>query len=173
MSEDVSTEHTGESSPAPQLDLGKINAVKQDLEGTIASSSAFNVLIVDVAKHMTTVATGVLVLIAAFYEKFAAAAHLRLAIPVAVVALLTSIVFTLRICMLALRQASRLALLRRRLIGISTKILGVEVPLEAVDTIPNDAGKDDKALSVCFSIANWAFFVGVCAVGSFIVANTH
>lgn len=53
-------------------------------------------LTVDLMKHLTTVATGVTVLLGAFHEKFAAGTHLRWAIAIAVISLLITIVYALK-----------------------------------------------------------------------------
>jgi hypothetical protein len=164
------------------IDPSTLNAVKPEIDRMISTAEAHIAFIVDVMKHLTTVATGVTVLIAAFHEKFAAAAHFRWAIPISIVCLLTCIVYAVKICMIGLRHGTRLLTLRKRLFLLSVRALGIGAKvtngkpgmnIEADELFGTEAMKDDRAIAVAFSIANWACFVGICAVAAFIVSNTH
>ena len=53
------------------IDPGRLNAVKQEIDRMISTAEAHTTFMVDVMKHLTTVATGVIVLFAALHEKFA------------------------------------------------------------------------------------------------------
>lgn len=72
----------------------------------LSAAEAHMAFMVDMMKHLTTVATGVTVLIAAFHEKFAPPAQLRWAIPLGVISLLISIVYAIKVCMIGLRHGA-------------------------------------------------------------------
>jgi hypothetical protein len=105
----------------------------------------------------------------------AADIHLRWAIPVGVASLLVTILYALKICMIGLRQESRLVNLKRRMVAISARANGGK-ELSSADSgnasTSAEAIKDDRATTVAFMVANGAFFVGIFSMGAFIISNT-
>lgn len=145
---------------------------KEDIGTLLATANAYTKTLIDVMKHLTTLATGVAVLIATFHEKFATAMYFRWVIPVAFVSLLVSIAYALKICMLALRQEGRRALVHTRFITFSLEQLGIKNPSKApIPDMTTSAEKDDQAVRFASVIANVAFFVALCALGAFVLAN--
>ncbi len=77
-----------------------LEKIERDLRAVLLEASKLmeqtiehNRQLVDFAKHITTLSTGAIVLIATLYEKLSPAKEARTALPLAIIFLLTSLIF--------------------------------------------------------------------------------
>ena len=121
---------------------------------------------VDILKHLTTMSTGAIVLLATFLDKLAPAKNGRLAIPIAVACFLLCIMYSVKLMIVAWIGHSQVVQPRSLLVQPDSDKRSQE--LQQVNTSTEKLAVPSK---VAFLIVQYSFMVGVGSVGFFVIRN--
>jgi len=138
----------------------------QDSEMLLASVVEQIRLDIDILKHLTTLSTGAIVLLATFMDKLTPAKNARIAVPFAVVCFLLCIMYSVKLMMLTWAGNSLILKFKSILVQPDSddrkkKTENVLIELKGLP-LPS---------KVAIQIVQYSFALGIVSVGIFVVCN--
>jgi hypothetical protein len=137
--------------------------MEQDYEMLLAGVTKFDL---DVSKHLTTLSTGAIILLATFMDKLMPVRSVRFAIPIAVVCFLLCIMYSVKLMMLA--WACNASITRLKVILVEPE---GDARTRKLETLMIQVKKLPLPSKVAFQIVQYSFALGIISVGVFVVAN--
>lgn len=142
----------------------------ENLDNVLCALLEYEKFALDAFKHLTTLVTGVIVIVATFHSKVSEAKHLRWTIPIATCLLLVCLMYSLKLCMSTLQGHADITALRGHL-GVRNG--GVASLSGDIEKRTKRLARQDTVVKVGLAIASWTFFGGIISLGAFIVANIY
>jgi hypothetical protein len=121
---------------------------------------------IDVFKHLTTLSTGAIVLLAAFLDKMKGLTSLRIAIPIAATSLLVCLIFSVKGVFLAW-------IANRNLMKLTIAFMAIEAEDKQKQLADVQAANVAlvKSSRGVFNIVQYSFMLGIGSMAAFIVCN--
>lgn len=135
-------------------------------EQLLTSGAEHAKLDVDILKHLTTLSTGAIVVLATFMDKLAPARHVRIAIPMAIVCFLLCILYAVKGMMLAWVSSGLLLQIRTAFAPGNE-----EQRAQQTEQVLQVSRKLPLPSKVAFQIVQYSFTLGIASVGLFVVCN--
>ena len=125
--------------------------------------------LIDILKHLTSLAVGTIVLMATFHEKIKGLVHVKWTLPAAIICLLLCIMYSLSTCFLTLEITKSITYMKLTTFGrhgkkqeeVRDEIMSLAERAARVDSLSS------KHLIACSSL----FTMGLILIGVFVVAN--